>query len=110
MMYLSKYLCDFDKNIHHWKVERKQNLKKMHLETQFEALVMLRRYKNCDEIGVSIKMRILNLLMSSHLAGSCFNHLCNVWIGAIEILLSRKVTQILVEELAIIPTTSACEV
>jgi hypothetical protein len=35
--------------------------------------------------------------------GSCFNHLRNVWIGAIEILLSRKVTQILVEELAVIP-------
>ena len=38
-----------------------------------------------------------------HVTGSCFNHLHNVWIGAIEILLSRKVTQILVEELAIIP-------
>jgi hypothetical protein len=48
-------------------------------------------------------MRILTLLTSSHLAGSCFNHLRNVWIGAIEILLSRKVTQILEEELAIIP-------
>ena len=37
------------------------------------------------------------------LEGSCFNHLCNVWIGAIEILLSRKITQILVKELALIP-------
>ena len=35
--------------------------------------------------------------------GSYFNHLRNVWIGAIEILLSRKVTQILLEELAVIP-------
>ena len=37
------------------------------------------------------------------LEGSCFNHLHNVWIGAIEKILSRKVTQILVEELALIP-------
>ena len=37
------------------------------------------------------------------LAGSCFNHLRNVWIGAIEILQSRKVTHILVEDLALIP-------
>ena len=36
-------------------------------------------------------------------SASCFNHLRNVWIGAMEILLSRKVTQILVEELALIP-------
>jgi hypothetical protein len=47
------------------------------------------------------------LLQSNHsfilVSGSCFNHLRNVWIGAIEILLSRKVTQILVEELALIP-------
>ena len=35
--------------------------------------------------------------------GSCFNHLRNLWIGAIEIHLSRKVTQILVEELNRIP-------
>jgi hypothetical protein len=35
--------------------------------------------------------------------GSCYNHLHNVWIGAIEIHLSRRVTQILVEELALIP-------
>ena len=42
-------------------------------------------------------------VLSFYVAGSCFNHLRNVWIGAIEILLSRKVTQILVEELALIP-------
>ncbi len=35
--------------------------------------------------------------------GSCFNHLRNVWIGDIEIHLSRKITQILVKELALIP-------
>ncbi len=35
--------------------------------------------------------------------GSCYNHLRNVGIGAIEIHLSRRVTQILVEELALIP-------
>ena len=39
-----------------------------------------------------------------HVAGSCFNHIRNVWIGATEILLSKKVTQILVEELAVIPS------
>jgi hypothetical protein len=53
-------------------------------------------YRICRDRGTSKNnMKILK--------GSCFNHLCNVWIGAIEILLSRKVAQILVEELALIP-------
>jgi hypothetical protein len=54
-------------------------------------------YGICIEKGMPHKN--LNIML-----GSCFNHLCNVWIGAIEIHLSRKVTQILVDELALIPT------
>ena len=36
----------------------------MRLEMHYEALVMLRRYKNCNELWGSIKMRILTLLGS----------------------------------------------
>ena len=66
---------------------------------------MLQSYgrRNRIETLTNFALKKLSVRCVIRVAGSCFNHLRNVWIGAIEILLSRKVTQILVEELAVIP-------
>ena len=64
---------------------------------------MLRLQGRRNRIETLTNFLLKNFHYIFRVSGSCFNHLRNVWIGAIEILLSRKVTQILVEEIALIP-------